>query len=146
MENLTKYIRVKALAWIEHEGKTFVVKMSDSVKGDDYYRSIGGSVEYGEMSREAVIREAMEELNTEIEVTGEVLVLENLFIHEGKKGHEINFVHPCRFLDERFYEDKIFRLVEANGEEFEAMWVPLKDCLNGKFRLVPEQVLEWCQK
>lgn len=134
------------MAWIVRGDKTFVVKMTDSVKGDDYYRSIGGSVEYGETSREAVIREAMEELNAEIEVTGGVLVLENLFIHEGKKGHEINFVYPCRFVEERFYEDKVFRLVEANGEEFEAMWIPLTDCLNGKLRLVPEQLLAWCRE
>jgi 8-oxo-dGTP pyrophosphatase MutT (NUDIX family) len=146
MENLFKHIKVKSLAWIEHDGMTFVVKMQDTVKGDWYYRSIGGSVEYGETAREAVLREAMEELNTIIEVTGEPLILENLFIHEGKKGHEINFVFPCRFTDASFYEDKIYRLVEANGEEFQAMWIPMADCLNGNLRLVPEQLLEWNRK
>jgi 8-oxo-dGTP pyrophosphatase MutT (NUDIX family) len=143
MENLFRYIKVKALAWIENEGKIFVVRMSDSVKGDQFYRSIGGSVEYGETAREAVKREAMEELNAEIEVSGEPLVLENLFIHEGKNGHEINFVFTCRFLDRRFYEDKVYNLIEANGEEFDAMWVPMEDCLSGKLRLVPEQLHEW---
>jgi 8-oxo-dGTP pyrophosphatase MutT (NUDIX family) len=143
MDNLFKYIKVKALAWIVNGDKTFVVRMTDAVKGDNYYRSIGGSVEYGELACDAIVREAREELETEIEVTGEPLVLENIFVCDGKNGHEINFIYPCRFKDASYYEDKEYRLIEGDGKIFKASWVPLEDCRNGSLRLVPEQLLEW---
>ena len=70
-------IRVKALAWIEDKGMLFVVKMHDAVKGDDYYRPVGGSVEFGERSHEAVVREVREELSTEIDLLAPPFVVEN---------------------------------------------------------------------
>lgn len=145
MESLFKHIKVKSLAWIENEDMTFVVKMPNSVKGDDYYRPIGGSVEYGETSLNAVKREVMEELHTRIEVTGEPLILENLFTCEGKFGHEIDYIYPSIFIDSQFYEDRPYELVEADGCVFQAMWISRENCLSGKLRLVPEVLLEWWQ-
>jgi 8-oxo-dGTP pyrophosphatase MutT (NUDIX family) len=143
MQNLFKHIKVKSLAWIEHQGMIFVVKMPDSVKKDEYYRPIGGSVEYGETALAAVKREVMEELRTGIEVKDEPLILENLFNCEGKFGHEIDYIYPCQFLDQNFYEVKPYLLIESDDCEFQALWVPMADCLSGKLRLVPEQLLEW---
>jgi 8-oxo-dGTP pyrophosphatase MutT (NUDIX family) len=146
MQNLFNHIKVKALAWIEDGGSIFVVTMPDSVKGDKYYRPIGGTVEYGETGLQTVKRELMEELNAEIEVIGEPLILENLFTCDGKFGHEIDLVYPARLVEKSFLERKVFPLVEINGEEFQALWVPMADCLSGKLRLVPEPLLEWCKK
>jgi 8-oxo-dGTP pyrophosphatase MutT (NUDIX family) len=146
MEKLSNHIRVKSLAWIEHEGLTFVVTMPDSVKQDYYFRPIGGSVEFGETSLEAVKREWMEEMQAEINVSGEPLILENFFTCDGKFGHEIDYIYPASFLDIRFYENKSYRLVEADGSEFKALWVSIADCLSGKLRLVPEPLLQWIQK
>lgn len=138
------HIRVKSLAWIEDQGELFVVKMYDFIKKDDYYRPIGGSVEFGELAVEAVKREAMEELNTRIEVTGEnTIVIQNLFECDGKKGHEIDFLIPCRFRDESYYQRRIYKLVEADGMEWQVMWIPITDCISGKYRLVPENFLNW---
>jgi 8-oxo-dGTP pyrophosphatase MutT (NUDIX family) len=145
MEDFFKYIKVKALAWIEDGASIFVVTMPDSVKGDLYYRPIGGSVEYGKTGKQAVKREFMEELKAEIEVTGEPLILENLFTCDGKFGHEIDLIFPAKLVDKAFYERKTFPLVEANGEEFQAMWITMADCLSGKLRLVPEPLLDWCK-
>jgi ADP-ribose pyrophosphatase YjhB (NUDIX family) len=143
MENQPQ-IRVKSLAWIEDQGELFVVKMQDSIKKDYYYRPVGGSVEFGETAVEAVKREAMEELKAKIEVTGEnPMVVQNLFVCDGKKGHEIDFLVPCRFRGGFFYQRGIFQLVEADGMEWPAMWVSIADFLSGKYRLVPENFLNW---
>ena len=75
--NKQSRIRVKALAWIEDKGMLFVVKMHDALKGDDYYRPVGGSVEFGERSHEAVLREVQEELSTEIALLAPPFVIEN---------------------------------------------------------------------
>jgi ADP-ribose pyrophosphatase YjhB (NUDIX family) len=133
-------IRVKALAWIEDKDMLFVVRMHDSVKGDDYYRPVGGSVEFGERAHETVVREVREELDTEIELIESPFVVENHFVCDGKVGHEIDFLFPARFTDPAFYERKIFRLVEANGDEADALWIRIADCVSGNLRLVPEEL------
>jgi ADP-ribose pyrophosphatase YjhB (NUDIX family) len=136
-------IRVKALAWIEEKGMLFVVKMHDAVKGDDYYRPVGGSVEFGERSHEAVVREVQEELSTEIALLAPPFVVENLFTCDGEQGHEIDFLFPARFTDISFYERKLYHLVEMNGDGWDAMWVPIGDCVSGALRLVPEELCTW---
>lgn len=133
-------IRVKALAWIEDKDMLFVVRMHDSVKGDDYYRPVGGSVEFGERAHETVVREVREELDTEIELIASPFVVENHFVCDGEAGHEIDFLFPARFSDPAFYEHKTFRLVEANGDEADALWIPIADCVSGALRLVPEEL------
>jgi ADP-ribose pyrophosphatase YjhB (NUDIX family) len=141
--NRSSHIRFKALAWIEDKGMLFVVKMHDSVKGDDFYRPVGGSVEFGERSHETVVREVREELQTEIKLIAPPFVVENLFVCDGEKGHEIDFLFPSRFTDISFYERKTYRLVEANGDVCDALWVPIADCINGTLRLVPEELCTW---
>lgn len=136
-------IRVKSLAWIEDGDFLFVVKMADKVKGDFYYRPVGGTVEFGELALATVQREVLEELNTEIEVNGEPLILENIFTCDGETGHEIDYFFPCRFSDQSFYKRNTFDLTEADGSHWQAMWVKIVDCLDGTIRLVPEALLEW---
>ena len=136
-------IRTKALAWIEDKGFLFVVKMHDAIKGDDYYRPVGGSVEFGEHAHEAVVREVQEELNTSISLIAPPFVVENLFECDGEKGHEIDFLFPARFTDISFYDHKIYELVEANGLKADALWVPISDCVNKVLRLVPEELCVW---
>ena len=139
-------IRVKSLAWIEDGQELFVVRMHDRVKGDDYYRPIGGSVEFGESAEEAVQREALEELHTRVEIIGAPVVVENRFDCDGEPGHEIDFLVPCRFVDQEFDLRQEHDLVEANGECFKAFWIPIEDCLNGRLRLVPDALLNWYQR
>ena len=136
-------IRVKALAWIEDKGMLFVVKMHDAVKGDDYYRPIGGSVEFGERAHETVLREAREELGTEIALLAAPFVVENLFTCDGEAGHEVDFLFPARFTDIHFYERKVYKLHEDNGDDWEAQWLSIADCTTGTYRLVPEELTTW---
>jgi ADP-ribose pyrophosphatase YjhB (NUDIX family) len=135
-------IRVKVLAWIENNGNLFVARMHDNVKGDDYYRPIGGSVEFGETTTTALHREVKEELDTEILITGQPLVLENIFTCDGQSGHEIDYLYPARFIDSKFYAREVFPLVEDNIKTFDATWIDLDSFLRGDLRLVPEGLLE----
>lgn len=135
-------IRLKTLAWIENKGALFVVRNLDKVKGNHYYRPIGGSVNFGERALDALMREVQEELGTSITITGEPLIVENIFTCDGKPGHEIDYLYPSRFDNPAFYERRTFRLVEETGEAFDATWIEISDCLNGHFRLVPEGLLE----
>lgn len=136
-------IRVKTLAWLQDGDDIFVVKMHDSAKGDDYFRPIGGSVEFGETTRDALLRETQEELGTSLSITGKPLVIENLFTCDGEHGHEIDYVYPSRFIDPGFYQRWVYPLLEADGARYEAAWIALSKFLNGELRLVPEALLDW---
>ena len=141
--NTQHRIRVKVLAWLQKDDCLFVVKLHDKVKGDDYYRSIGGNVEFGETTRQALLREVKEELGTGLRVTGEPLISENLFICDGQQGHEIVYLYPSQFIDESFSQHVHHPLVEADGTLYEATWIELERFLNGELRLVPDSRLEW---
>lgn len=88
-----------------HNGNRILVSEGfDAIKQDYYYRPLGGGIEYGESSREAIVREIQEELGVEIENLKLLDVLENIFIYEGQKGHEIVFVFDAEFTEKSLYE------------------------------------------
>lgn len=60
-------------------------------------------VEFGETSRQAIVREVQEELSGEITDLRLLGVLENRFTFDGEDGHEIVFVYDGRFADEFMY-------------------------------------------
>lgn len=131
------------LAWIQQDNYLFVARMHDSGKGDDYYRPVGGCLEFGESTLHALHRELKEELNTGIVTTGEPMVLENIFTCDGEQGHEIVYLYPADFSDATYAKHQIYPLVEANGAVYEASWISIDAFANGSLRLVPEGLLEW---
>jgi len=77
----TTRIRPIAVCLFRHENRILVSEGFDTVKQDYYYRPLGGGIEYGEPSREAVAREIREELGAEIENIRLLDVLENIFVY-----------------------------------------------------------------
>lgn len=136
-------IRVKSLAWIKHEDRLLVVEFFDIVKRDHYYRAPGGTVEFGELTLETLHRELHEELGGVVQVCGDPLILENLFTCNGEPGHEIVYLYPCQFTDQTLYTKNDLELTEANGEILPVRWINLQDCLDDRFRLVPEGLIKW---
>lgn len=120
----------------------FLSKAWDSIKGDYYYRPIGGTVEFGERTEETIRREIREELNTEIQNLSLYTVVENIFQCDGIDGHEIMFIYRAEFVEDRFYDDKAFSITESDGQIFKAGWEPIQDILDEKIRLVPEGLME----
>ena len=106
-------IKVKSLAWIEHDGKLLLVEFFDIVKRDHYYRAPGGNVEFGESTLNALHREIREEMSTEVEICGDPLILENIFTCNGNPGHEIAYLYPCRLLTKSFTTKMSFRWWKA---------------------------------
>lgn len=87
----TPRLRVVAVAvtWRGPRLLVAAIRRDDgSVKG---WRPLGGGVEFGEASREAVVREMREEVDAAFRPTRLLGVIENLFEHEGRRGHEVVF-------------------------------------------------------
>jgi 8-oxo-dGTP pyrophosphatase MutT (NUDIX family) len=130
-------IRVIAICVFRREESILVFDGYDSVKETYYSRPLGGGVELGETTREAVAREIAEELGLQIDALKLLGVLENIFVLDGQPKHEIVFVYDGRFIDATIYDRKELHGWEANGEPLRAVWRKL-DSFDEGHRLVPE--------
>ena len=93
-------IRVKAFAVIlDDEGRHHAVSRMRTTEHPAFHRPLGGSVELGERSVDAVVREVREELGATL-VEPELLgVLENVFVIDRETGHEVVFVYGGRLAE-----------------------------------------------
>lgn len=139
MNTLRQRIRSIAICVIRQDEKIFVTDGYDSVKGTSYHRPLGGGMEFGEHSRETVLREFREELGAELENVRYLCTLENVFTLEGRTGHEIVQVYEADFIDESWYRVESARV--QVGPEL-ALWKPLGAFAGEEARLVPEGLLE----
>jgi 8-oxo-dGTP pyrophosphatase MutT (NUDIX family) len=135
-------IRVLALGLVKDGDRIFISEGYDPVKQQTFYRAMGGGVEFGETSLEALKREFQEEIQAELTNIRYLGCLENIFTFNGKDGHEIIQLYECAFVDPKFYE--IDKLVFAEGERKKhAVWVDINRFKSGELRLVPEQFFEF---
>ena len=95
-------IRVIAICLFRRDDQILVFAGFDRVKGTAYYRPLGGGVDAGETSAQALVREMQEELGAEVTDLQLVGVLESIFTVDERAGHEIVFVYDGRFVDESF--------------------------------------------
>jgi 8-oxo-dGTP pyrophosphatase MutT (NUDIX family) len=119
-------IRPIAIGVVRRGRELLVFNAVDSVKGERFHRPLGGGIEFGERSDEAVVRELREETGFEVRVESRLGVLENVFTHEGREWHEICFVFDVSFADPSAYDCETFEVVETvSGVEVRlpAVWV-----------------------
>ena len=134
-------IRVIALGLIRDDERIFISEGYDPVKQDTFYRALGGGVDFGETSLEALQREFQEEIQAELTNIRYLCCIENLFTFNGKPGHEIIQLYQCDFVDPKLYQ--IERTVFAEGDRQKAaLWVEINRFKSGELRLVPEVFLD----
>ncbi|MGW4522826.1 NUDIX hydrolase [Amycolatopsis sp. NPDC004378] len=128
-------IRPIALGLIRRREQILVFEGRDDVKGETYYRPLGGGVEFGERSEDALAREFREELEAEIRVGERLGVLENVFTWRGRPGHEIAFVYHAEFVDAGFYAREEMKILDDPAT---ARWVDVEDFRDGSKILYPD--------
>lgn len=120
---LTGYVRVKVVCVFSHGDRILAIDAFDPTKEQRFWGPIGGRVEFGETSRDAIVCEVREELSGEVRDLRLLGVLENIFTYDGGDGHEIVFVYDGQLAERSLYEEATVRGVESNGEEFIAYWI-----------------------
>lgn len=135
-------LRVIAIAALVYRDHVLCAEGYDAVKGERFYRPLGGEVEFGERAADAVVRELAEETGFEVEVVDALGVQENLFTFRGEPGHEVVFEFVARFLDGAGPADLSSIEADEGGETFVAKWLPLAELIAGEHRVYPDALSE----
>lgn len=113
----------------------------DRVRGDYFYRPLGGTIEFGERGAAAAAREIVEELGARVRNVRWLGTIENLFVAHGRQGHEIVMVYEADFVDESMYRRNPIWGQEDDGSPIKAVWKAMDDFRDGGSRLVPDGLL-----
>ena len=122
------------------DGAILVAPGYDSVKQQRFYRPLGGEVEFGEHAEDAVHREILEELGSEIDDVRLLSVSENIFTFLGAEGHELVWIFEAHLKDESLYQRDVV-MCDESGSAFEAHWVALDAFARGEAPLYPDGLL-----
>jgi len=101
-------------------------------KNEDFYRLVGGGIDFGETGIEALKREVKEEINAEIKNIKYLGLIENIFNYEGKEMHEIALVYKAEFKDKEIYGKKEIKILDSRKPQ-KAYWLDKKIVFKAKF-------------
>ena len=135
------HIRPIAICVFQHQDKILVFEEYDFIKKQTFYRPLGGGIEFGETSEEAIRREMMEEMNVEVTNLKYLGTLENIFVFNGKTGHEIVQVYDGRLVNSGMYEQAEMSALETDGNQMRVLWKRL-DEFSPESPLYPDGLLE----
>jgi 8-oxo-dGTP pyrophosphatase MutT (NUDIX family) len=134
-------IRVIAICVFRNGNRILASEGFDSIKQQAFYRPLGGTIEFGERSDQTIQRELMEEIKAEVIGLRYLGILENFFVYEAEKGHEVVIVYDGQFADRSLYEK-----TTIHGDEFglplRAVWVDLNTIRPGMPPLYPNGLVE----
>ena len=137
------HIRPLAICLFRHNGKILVSEERDPTKNETFYRPLGGGIEFGEHSEEAIHREIMEEIGAEVKDLVYLGTLENIYVFDGEPGHEIVQVYDGALTEVGLYEQAVISGYEAEVNlPMKVLWKSLDEFGPGKAILYPDGLLE----
>lgn len=134
-------IGAKAFCILRWQDRFLLSEGYDPVKDEHFLRPLGGSIEFGEFSESAVVRELKEEIGADLENVLLLGVLESRFVFDGKPGHEIVFVYEAGLVDQQRYSEDSFFGVESDGKPFPVRWISREELQGGQRPLYPHGLL-----
>lgn len=135
-------IRPLAICVFRNGDRILVAEGTDEIKGETFYRPLGGAIEFGEYARDTLARELREEIGAEITGLRYLGALENVFTYMGEKGHEIVLVYDGTFVDRSFYQRERIDGNEDGLGSFVAMWKPLTFFTSGEAPVYPDGLID----
>ncbi|MSR71341.1 MAG: NUDIX domain-containing protein [Candidatus Taylorbacteria bacterium] len=131
---------LKAMCLFVHDGKVLLQApqtLKPNKAGINFYRPVGGHIEYLETSEQCIKREIQEELCTQVLNLTFLEAIENIFEYNDRKVHEIVFLYKGDLENKDLYKKEKIHIVEKDYE-FDAVWIEIEKILNGEIILVPK--------
>lgn len=130
--------RANTLGIIYKDGRILAEKLSGKhSKGEGvFYRPLGGTIELGETSIDALKREFMEEIGAEINIVNYIACIENIYSINGITRHELTQLYEAELVNESLYEKESIP-VNENGRKSEAKWIPVISFIDEREVLFP---------
>jgi hypothetical protein len=135
-------VRPMAICVFRDRDRLFVGEHRDAAKRETFYRPLGGAIEFGEYGRDCIIGEIREEMGAEIRDLTYLGTMENIFVYDGKAGHEIVLVYQGSCSDSHIYRVESIRC-RNDGEKFIARWKLASQFREGEELLYPEGLLDF---
>ena len=135
-------IRPLAIGIFRRGDEILVFEGTDPVKGETFYRPLGGAIEFGEYGHQALAREVREEIGLGIDDVYYLGLSENIFVYDGEMGHEIVLIYEGTLVDDAVYEIDAFTGHEDDGTPFKVVWRSLEAFRRGEAPLYPTGLLE----
>ena len=117
------HVNFRVAGIVQHNNKMLFHKE----KSHNYYALMGGRIQTGESSVEALQREVYEEMGKMIDVLDLLYIIENFFEGKNERYHEILFVYKMEFIDEKDREilDTIPCVEQGKTLQFE--WIKVDE-------------------
>ena len=135
-----KEIRPIVLGLAIRDNKLLVSEGFDNAKNQTFYRCLGSGIEFLEKSDDALRREFLEEINTDIIINDFLGISENIFTYEGKSAHELVFYYLIDFSNEDYKDEYV---VNDDDGQSRALWIDINEFKNGNKILYPEEVFKY---
>jgi len=137
-----KLIRPIAISIIRNNDLILVYERIDDISKEKFYRLVGGCIEFGELSKDALKREFQEELSLEIKNCKLLSTFESIFTFNTVKMHETVFLYASDFKDSNVYNKKNIEGLEGS-RKFNAVWISVSDFLNKKYKIYPKEIVKY---
>jgi 8-oxo-dGTP pyrophosphatase MutT (NUDIX family) len=138
-------VRPLAICLFRRGERILVMEGYDPLKREQFFRPLGGGIEFGERGQETVQRELLEEIQAEAQDIHYLFTLENIFTFNGGRGHEIVLVYDGRLNDESLYEREVIEGPEYDPfrkAPMRALWMRVDEFGDGRAILYPGGLLE----
>lgn len=135
-------IRPLAVGVVRRGSEVLVARGRDPATGGTFYRPLGGQIEFGEASGEALAREFREEVGLELASAELLTILENRFTYGEEPGHEIVFVYEATLAAPEAYGRERFDFLDTIDEGWEWIGWRSTDAFTAEEPLHPEGLLE----
>ncbi len=106
-----------------------------------FYRCIGGGIEFYEKSVEAIKREFKEEIDTDIVIDKYLGLVEELFVHKGRRGHEMIQLYKVNL-----NTDDIQHEYPILDSDVIAKWIDVEDVISGRKIVYPELIVNYVKE
>ena len=130
-----KPFNVRVYALLEHNGKVFV--MHEPFQGKLIYKFPGGGLEFGEGTKDCLVRELKEELNLDVKITSHFYTQDFFVLNAFDPTEQVLLIYYKATITDKDLAN--LKVLDADIEEL--LWIEPKDLEATKFTLEADKIV-----